>query len=197
LPSINKDFPDENGIYHWNKKAQNGEGTLNVYLEPDMHEERFKVILFYNHEKYESEPVIFINVDDMTSIYEDKTSALSIEHMEDSSVTYQSSYGANNFLRNRAESQIKRGVKAVYNGVLGTTEEVLVDTNNPAYIYWYIPRENTMISVDYENMIKAESEGGAGFTTDYVPSYRFKDGVLKRLWKWYEWLKKNKPNKKL
>jgi hypothetical protein len=65
-----------------------------------MHQEKFKVILFYNHEKYESEPIIFTNLDDITSIYADKTSALSIEHIEDSGNNYQKLYSPNNFLYN-------------------------------------------------------------------------------------------------
>ena len=43
-----------------------------------MHQEKFKAILFYNHEKYESEPIIFYNLDDLNAINSDKNSALSI-----------------------------------------------------------------------------------------------------------------------
>jgi hypothetical protein len=104
-------------------------------------------------------------------------------------------YSPNNFLYNRGNAKKNRGVKAVYRGVLGTTEEVLTDINNPAYIYWYIPRENTMLSVDYEYLTKPESDGGAGFTSNYVPTYRFKKDILKRLWLWNNHLKQN--NKKI
>lgn len=187
LPSS---YNEKDGIYYWDKKPQNDEGMLKIYLEPKMHQEKFKVILFYNHEKYESEPIIFTNLDDITSIYADKTSALSIEHIEDSGNNYQKLYSPNNFLYNQAEAKKNRAVRAVYNGVLGTTETVLVNLENPAHIYWYIPRENSMIDVDYEFMVKPEPEGG-GFTTNYVPTYRFKPNILKRLWLWNKWMKEH------
>lgn len=175
---------------YWDKKPKNNEGILNIYLEPKMHQEKFKAILFYNHERYESNPIIFTNVDDIVSIEADKTNALSIEHIENSSDTYQTMYSSNNFLINRTNAKKNRAIKAVYNGVLGTSEEVLVDSKDPAHIYWYIPIENTMINVDLDYLTKSEKDGGAGFTTNYVPTYRFKPNVLKRLWKWNEWLKK-------
>ena len=169
------------GTNYFEKKPENGESLLQVYLEPKMHQEKFKAVLFYNHEKYESESIVFTNMDDITSIYTDKTSALSIKHIEDSSDTYQAMYGANNFLTNRAESKKNRGVQAVYNGILGTSDEVLLDKDDPAHIYWYIPIENTMISVDLDYLKEQ------GFVTNYVPTYKFKDGILERIKKWYEW----------
>jgi hypothetical protein len=47
-----------------------------------------------------------------------------------------------------------------------------------------------MIDVDYEFMVKPEPEGG-GFTTDYVPTYRFKPNILKRLWLCNKWMKEH------
>ena len=178
------------GTNYFEKKPENGESLLQVYLEPKMHQEKFKAVLFYNHEKYESESIVFTNMDDITSIYTDKTSALSIQHIEDSSDTYQAMYGANNFLTNRVESKKNRGVQAVYNGILGTSDEVLLDENDPAHIYWYIPIENTMINVDLDYLKER------GFVTNYVPTYKFKDGILERIKKWYEWcIKSNKEFK--
>lgn len=180
----------KDGTDYFEKKPENGESLLQVYLEPKMHQEKFKAILFYNHEKYESESIVFTNMDDITSIYTDKASALSIKHIEDSSDTYQAMYGANNFLTNKAESKKNRGVQAVYNGILGTSDEVLLDENDPAHIYWYIPIENTMINVDLDYLKEQ------GFVTNYVPTYKFKDGILERIKKWYEWcIKSNKEFK--
>ena len=180
----------KDGTDYFEKKPENGESLLQVYLEPKMHQEKFKAILFYNHEKYESDSIVFTNMDDITSIYTDKTSALSIQHIEDSSDTYQAMYGANNFLTNRVESKKNRGVQAVYNGILGTSDEVLLDENDPAHIYWYIPIENTMINVDLDYLKER------GFVTNYVPTYKFKDGILERIKKWYEWcIKSNKEFK--
>lgn len=187
VPSL---YEEKDGIYYWDKKPQNDEGMLKIYLNPKAHQEKFKVILFYNHEKYESEPIIFTNLDDITSIYADKTSALSIEHIEDSGNNYQKLYSPNNFLYNQTEAKKNRAVRAVYNGVLGTTETVLVTDPPSTHIYWYIPRENSMIDVDYEFMVKPEPEGG-GFTTNYVPTYRFKSNILKRLWLWNKWMKEH------
>jgi hypothetical protein len=51
-----------------------------------------------------------------------------------------------------------------------------------------------MLSVDYDYLTKPESDGGAGFTSNYVPTYRFKKDVLKRLWLWNNYLKKQYSN---
>jgi hypothetical protein len=73
---------EKDGVYYWNKKPDKNKGTLNIYLNPKMHQEKFKAVLFYNHEKYESNPIVFTNLDDINSIYNDVTSALSIEHID-------------------------------------------------------------------------------------------------------------------
>lgn len=179
-------FTIKGNIYYLDKKPAKNEGMLNIYLEPKMHQEKFKVILFYNHNKYESEPIVFTNIDDIVSIEADKTNALSIKHIEDSSDTYQTEYSANNFLTNKANAKKNRGVQAIYNGVLGTSEEVLIDSENPAHIYWYIPVENTMINVDLDYLKEQ------GFVTDYVPTYKFvNETIFTKLQKWYKWCKEN------
>lgn len=179
-------FTRKDNIYYWDKKPAKNEGMLNIYLEPKMHQEKFKVILFYNHDKYESEPIVFTNVNDIVSIEADKTNALSIQHITNSSDTYQTEYSVNNFLTNRANAKKNRGVQAIYNGVLGTSEEVLVDSENPAHIYWYVPIENTMINIDLDYLKEQ------GFVTDYVPTYKFThESILTRLQQWYNWCKNN------
>ena len=164
-----------NGNTYWDKKPTGDYGLLKVYLDPMMSQEKYKVVLFYNHEKFESEPIIFSNLDDLNGIKTDKNGALSIEHMEGSSDTYQSLYGKNSFLLNAANAKRNRAVKAVYNGTLGNTQEVLLDGN--AQICWYIPRENTMLSVDSEYLSKR------GFTTNYIQTFKFKETIWERLQK--------------
>lgn len=174
LPQSYKESTSDGNTY-WDKKPTGDYGLLKVYLDPMMSQEKYKVVLFYNHEKFESEPIVFSNLDDLNGIKTDKNGALSIEHMEGSSDTYQSLYGKNSFLLNAANAKRNRAVKAVYNGTLGNTQEVLLDGN--AQICWYIPRENTMLSVDSEYLSKR------GFTTNYIQTFKFKETIWERLQK--------------
>ena len=174
LPQSYKESAADGNTY-WDKKPTGDYGLLKVYLDPMMSQEKYKVVLFYNHEKFESEPIVFSNLDDLNGIKTDKNSALSIEHMEGSSDTYQSLYGKNSFLLNAANAKKNRAVKAVYNGTLGNTQQVLLDGN--AQICWYIPKENTMLSVDSEYLSQQ------GFTTNYIQTFKFKETIWERLQK--------------
>ena len=174
LPQSYKESTADGNTY-WDKKPTGDYGLLKVYLDPMMSQEKYKVVLFYNHEKFESEPIVFSNLDDLNGIKTDKNNALSIEHMEGSSDTYQSLYGKNSFLLNAANAKRNRAVKAVYNGTLGNTQQVLLDGN--AQICWYIPRENTMLNVDSEYLSQQ------GFTTNYIQTFKFKETIWERLQK--------------
>ena len=174
LPQSYKESTSDGNTY-WDKKPTGDYGLLKVYLDPMMSQEKYKVVLFYNHEKFESEPIVFSNLDDLNGIKTDKNGALSIEHMEGSSDTYQSLYGKNSFLLNAANAKRNRAVKAVYNGTLGNTQEVLLDGN--AQICWYIPRENTMLNVDSEYLSQQ------GFTTNYIQTFKFRETIWEKLQK--------------
>ena len=48
-------------------------------------EEKYKIILFYNHEMYESNEIVYTNLDDVPDpATVDKTDAITIKHEENS-----------------------------------------------------------------------------------------------------------------
>ena len=119
-------------------------------------EEKFKVILFYNHEMYESNVVVFTNEDsvpDATTV--DKSDAIVIEHGENSQDTYQS-YGITNYLVNSADANKVRTVSVHYEGLLAG-DEALADTQ----VYWYIPNQATMLTCDDKHLTEE-----LGFASD-------------------------------
>jgi hypothetical protein len=70
-------------------KPRAGEGLLNIYLNPNVEEEKFKVVVYYNHERFDSNELVFTNTDpvvDPTTI--DINDAISINHGLYSSDTY-------------------------------------------------------------------------------------------------------------
>jgi hypothetical protein len=62
---------------------------LNIYINPNVEEEKFKVVVYYNHERFDSNELVFTNTDpvvDPTTI--DINDAISIKHGLYSSDTY-------------------------------------------------------------------------------------------------------------
>jgi hypothetical protein len=46
-------------------KAASAEGVVQVYLQPNKEVEKFKIVLFYNHERFESNVLEFTNLDEI------------------------------------------------------------------------------------------------------------------------------------
>jgi hypothetical protein len=82
--------------------------VVTVELDPNKKSETFKVILFYNHERFESNELVFTNTSELENKENLKyANALSIRHGDKSRDVYQE-YGMSNSLMNIAERYKKR-----------------------------------------------------------------------------------------
>ena len=129
--------------------------TYEVDLNPKTKEEKFKVILFYNHNKIESNEVVFTNKDAFKEeTLVDATDMLLVEHHQSSQEHY-SSYNELHGLSDVRDGNTNRLIKCSYDGLFAS-DEALID----AGVYWYIPVESTMLDYDLE-YLKSQ-----GFSTD-------------------------------
>ena len=126
-----------------------------VNLNPKTKEEKFKVILFYNHNKIESNEVVFTNKDAFKEeTLVDATDMLLVEHHQSSQEHY-SAYNELHGLSDVRDGNTNRLIKCSYDGLFAQ-DEALID----AGVYWYIPVESTMLDYDLE-YLKSQ-----GFSTD-------------------------------
>lgn len=143
----------DNIKYH-DKRPALGEDVITRVMDINSAEEKYCVIIFYNHTMYKSEPLVFTNLNPpQDASASDQNGALYIEHLEKSRDTYQS-YGVNNFLVNAADAYTTRYLNARYEGLLGGNEQ-LID----GQIFWYIPLNATMLTYDLNDY-------GTDFTND-------------------------------
>ena len=125
------------------------------YMNNKTQEEKYMVVLFYNHEMYKSNIITFTNSEDVPDEYlVDQRDALRIEHDVQSFEHYQS-YDVTNMLINVADGGKVRQLKCFYEGLF-SGDEALID----AGLYWYIPNTATMLTFDKDDLIKE------GFATD-------------------------------
>lgn len=145
---IYDEFIEKDGNYYFSDKVQ-ATNTLAIrMMDGQRKEEKYKVVLFYNHEMYESNEVVFTNLDDVVDpTTADKNGAIVITHGTNSQETYQS-YGINNFLVNAADSSKVRQIEVHYEGLLAG-DEALAD----AQVYWYIPNTATMLTCDDRHLV--------------------------------------------
>ena len=137
-------YNEEDKKYYFEKRAKitDPKRNLIVNLQQPIKEERFKVVLFYNHNQFESQELIFTNkteIIDGTII--DINGALSIEHTDTSQASYQA-YDANGYLVNSADHQKKHNLRVRFSGITGSDEQLIGAT-----VYWYIPKQSTMLEV--------------------------------------------------
>ena len=114
-------------------------------------------ILFYNHEMFKSNVLIFTNSEPELIPSEslaDQRDALKIEH-DVSSMEHYQLYNEFNQLRSLEDGGKIRQLKCLYEGVF-RGDEALID----AGIYWYVPNHATMLTFDKDELIKE------GFSTD-------------------------------
>lgn len=148
-----------------------GEGLIQRYMQHDLTEEKYLAIIFYNHEMFKSEELIFTNSQDFTDkLTLDKSDSLSFNHKSNSHDSYLI-YNELFYLKDSSDSQKLREVQCSYNGRLLQDDDVLPN----ASIYWYIPNTSTMLTYDIASLT------GRGFVTDEgltnKPSYS-KDGFV-------------------
>lgn len=133
------------GKFRNQTKLPAGENTTEYYMQYDLAKETFKAVVFYNHDKFISDELVFTNVDDIPDKSTlDKSDALVIKHKEKgNSRDNYNCYAMTNYLLNAADSSIEREVECYYDGLLAKNE-VLVN----ARAYWYVPEDSTMITVN-------------------------------------------------
>ena len=128
---------------------------LDIRMEPGRQEERFKVLLFYNHQMIESNILTFINTEDVPNEYlVDAKDSLRIEHGQFSQDHFQS-YSSAYDLVNISDGSKMRWLQCYYDGVL-SGDETLAE----ATLYWYVPINATMLTYDKTALIEQ------GFGTD-------------------------------
>lgn len=129
-------------------KPSVGNGTLTQYMQHDLWEEKYKVVLFYNHTMYESNELIFTNEDNIPDkTTRDKGDILIFEHLDNSMDSFQS-YSITNYLMDERDANLHRQIRCHYDGLLAK-DNAFID----GQIYWYVPRQLTMIEID-ERVLK-------------------------------------------
>lgn len=149
-------------------KFLTGEGMYGYTLDSKLKEEKFKIVLIYNHVKYESKELVFTNKDDIPDpSTKDSTAALYIGHHTNSQDVYQL-YGIDNYLLDYRDKNTVRQVIAHYDGLLGGDEKLAEKE-----IRWYIPKESTMLeynkkdySIGSENGFSSDIDGESNVTKD-------------------------------
>lgn len=132
-------------------------GTYNIItMRHDQQEEKFVVVLFYNHVMYKSNELVFTNADEVPDKATlDMSDALLIEHLDNSYDNYYI-YNLTNNLNNIADKSIHRQLRCHYDGLLAG-DDILTQGE----IYWYIPNnDNSMLTVD-DKFLRDK-----GFSTD-------------------------------
>lgn len=132
-------------------------GFFTFSMSPDLENEKFVALVFYNHNMYKSNELVFTNSDvipDKTTL--DKGDILIFEHGERSSDNF-SLYSDLGVLMDAANEQYSRQIKVHYDGLLAKDEAMV-----GAGIYWYVPNNGdaTMLTYDKNYLVNR------GFTTD-------------------------------
>lgn len=138
--------------------------VLSREMDINLLEEKYMAILFYNHEMFKSNVLIFTNSEPELIPSEslaDQRDALKIEHDVDSYEHYQS-YDEFNQLKNLDDGGKVRQLKCSYDGLF-RGDEALID----AGLYWYIPNHNTMLTFDTDFLKKEGFATDATEKTDY------------------------------
>lgn len=126
------------------------------YLPHDTKEQKFKAILFYNHQMFISNELVFSNADEVPDEYlMDKADGLSIEHLENSTDAYML-YGESGYLKDGSQEFKNRQIRCHFNGIKLSDEDVFPE----AGVYWYIP-DTSMITYDELSLVSEQ-----GFISD-------------------------------
>ena len=156
LPGEDAENVVDNKTHHL-KVSTDGTGFFTFSMQPDLNTEKFVALVFYNHNMYKSNELVFTNSDvipDKTTL--DKGDILIFEHGERSSDNF-SLYSDLGILMDSADEHYARQIKVHYDGLLAK-DEALVG----AGVYWYVPNNGdaTMLTFDKEYLTNR------GFTTD-------------------------------
>ncbi len=154
-PIQNFGLPKERGetiddiVYY--PSSPNSAQILQRFMSPTAEEERYQVVLFYNHTMIKSNIITFTNTEAEKIPNEfrvDAGDALRIDHGSYSQDHYQA-YTSAFDLVNIADESRSRQLRVSYDGVL-VGDEALAG----AGIYWYIPTNSTMLTFDKKYLIE-------------------------------------------
>ena len=167
---------NEDGKFVHAPKPNTGSSMIKRYMQKDVSQEKYVAVVFYNHNMYKSNELIFTNSDvipDKTTL--DKGDILIFEHLENSSDKHQL-YTELGYLQDVSQEQAARQLRCHYDGLLAK-DEALVS----AGIYWYIPNYEEVIDsktkATMSTMLRFDAEllKDRGFSTDIglskKPSY--------------------------
>ena len=137
---------------------------LNLTLPVDNKEEKYKAVLIYNHEPFNSNEIVFTN--ERYVIDEEIKNNIKIEH-GDNSQNHYPLYGMDNVLIDATAYNRPRHLRLRYCNEKGDFDDSYLAN---ASIYWYIPLNSTMLRYDLNDLgdIKDNSSEviSKGFTND-------------------------------
>ena len=150
LTGMEDKLPVKNSVF-----CENNEGLIEDYMVFNSIEQKYKAVLFYNHEMFTSNELVFTNLEEVPNeVTLDKTDGIVIEHIAESFDTY-NLYKENHYLLDASNEYVFREIRCHFDGVTQKDQDVLPE----ASVYWYIP-ETSMLKYDKEYLIKK------GFITD-------------------------------
>lgn len=174
---VNIGLPPADGEHY----ARAGGNPIKVILDGENNaEERFKVVLFYNHERIESNELVFTNETQL--INKDNlnyASALQIVHGEESKDTYQE-YGTSNSLINYADKYRKRYLSVNFAKPDGTVDNLQLVGKQ---IFWYVPTRATMLQYDLTDIKdlsrngEKDDEGNPIYVNEFINDLQEKGDV--------------------
>ena len=185
--SSNIGLPDvlEEGTYPPKATTADSNATLYLSLPTNNKEEKFKALLFYNHEKYGSNEIIFTN--ERPPLEEAIKNTIIIEHSDNSQDNFPS-YGVDNALINALDFNTPRKIKLRHLNEFGNfDDEKLIGMS----VYWYIPINATQLrysesdltafSNDINSAVKDSQFSKNGYVCFYQPITKNDEGVIQGL----------------
>ena len=154
----------KNEIYYNAALAENS--TFEYQIDASAAEEKVMAILFYNHNQYKSEPLVFKRVTSDGTLADDN-GALKIEHGNKSQSNYQN-YGEDNYLISASDSRHERTLSLSFSSSIGQTFDDLVG----GQIYWYLPKNNTMLAFG------TNEDYAMGIDSTSIPAQHYKAGYF-------------------
>ena len=137
---------------------------LNLTLPVDNKEEKYKAVLIYNHEPFNSNEIVFTNERYVTD--EEIKNNIKIEHGDNSQDHYPL-YGIDNVLIDATAYNRPRHLRLRYCNEKGDFDDSYLAN---ASIYWYIPLNSTMLRYDLNDLGDIKDDDSEviskGFTND-------------------------------
>lgn len=157
-------FAKGEAVDGWYRNVARTDVMPTFSMRHDRPQEKLKVILFYNHEKFESNELVFTNSEEIPDFSTlDKTDTGVISHGENSRNQY-FVYNIAGALNDYADRTRDRQLICHYDGLLAKDEAL-----DYAQIYWYIPNKDraSMLLVSDKNELTKVNSDIAGYDAYY------------------------------